>query len=274
MSLQAASVPAGAQDVSMTMVLDQRLGYGFEEGPDPETVAVTITFEILDGSGTATVDGRTQYLPFEEVVAQSATPPIEIVLDPQGSVVSLSVGGRALPAEMLALVGGGAGADVFQQPHLGPVFPDHPVAVGQEWEIDLSQTVMGFEISQRGAFRLVGEESLGGVPVLRIEGTIVTGDVEMSLADIIDAIGEEGLTGVGGGVDPAVASAQGVGMTMRMERSETAMTAWFDPDAGVVRRAEIDMPASMTVEMSGMPGSEDASMEFDLVVSQTLELES
>jgi hypothetical protein len=264
----------GAADTSLAMSMDQRLGYRIAEGPTPDTTAVTVTYRILDGGGTMTAMGQTEFITFDDLAADFEMPPVEIVLDPAGNLVEAAVGGEPLPAEFLEAFGGLGSADMLQQPHLGPIFPDHPVAVGEEWRVDLSQQAMGFDIRQEGRFRVTGEEFVDGIPVLRIEGTIVTDEFSVTMDEIMSA-----LAGYNGG-DPDVEAGMemfgtlGIDVDYTIERSEMDLTSWFDPLEGIVVRAEFEIPMTTTMNMSGMPDIGDITMGLHMEVFQTLALAS
>jgi hypothetical protein len=264
----------GAADTSMAMSMEQRLVYAFAEGPQPDMVAITITYEIVGGSATLTTMGQTQFVPFEEVSSQADMPPVEMIVDASGDVVELSVGGNSVPAELLAAFEGLNSTDILQQPHIGPVFPEEPVDIGDEWEIDLSQSALGFDVSQEAEYRVVASEVVDGRPTLRIEGQIVTDTIEMTLADMMESLAETDPDTFGmEGFDPEMFDAFGIDMTYRLDRSVMDMTTWFDAEAGVVVMAEIEMPVTMSVTMEGVPGMEgEASMDIVMDVAQTLRL--
>jgi hypothetical protein len=273
---EGASAAFGAGDMSMAMTVSQQLAYDLAEGPEPDTVSLTVTYEILDGSATITAAGQTQFLSFEDVAAQAAVPPVEVTLDSRGEVLDIMVGGESLPAELLDLGSGFGSTDLFQQPHLGPVFPDEPLEVGDSWEVDLSQSALGFDISQQAEYSIVAEERIAGRETLRIEGTVITDAVEISLADMLEALTETDLEGAGaaGDLDAQMFESLGIDIRYRLARSEMAMISWFDPGDGVVVRAEIEMPAAMAITMSGMPDAGgDLSMDIEMEMFQTLSLQ-
>ncbi len=270
----AAALAMGAGDLSMSMVLDQRLGYAVAEGRAPETLAISVTYEMTDGSAVMTVDGLDQFLSFDQIASDVASPPVDLVVDARGDVVEMRVGGEAMPSEFLDMLGGAGSAGMFQQPHLGPVFPDHPVGIGDSWTVEGSQTVLGVEIEQRGEYRVVAEEPIDGVPTLRIAGTITTQPMEIDLAELMEAVAGSGLAGdpqLDEGLDAF--GGLGIDMSYRIERTEMVMTAWFDPVAGIVLRAEIETPVEMSMRMSGLPGAAgDVSLRYVMEMVQAIDL--
>jgi hypothetical protein len=274
MSMEAAGDAAGLlgmADTSMALITDQRLRYRFAEGPRPDTTAVEIEYELVDGSATITAAGQTEFVTFDDLAASMPLTPVELVVDASGEVVEVTVGEQAIPAAVLDAFGGSG--DMLQEPHLGPVFPDHPVAPGEEWRVDLSRPGPGFEVRREGRFRVAGEETVAGRPVLRIEGTVTTDGFTMGLADVLEA-----LAAAGEGGEPAGAAgiealgALGIDIRYSVERSEMELVSWFDPVAGVVARAESRAPVAMRMEMAGVPEAGDVAVDLLMETSQTLVL--
>jgi hypothetical protein len=125
---------------------------------------------------------------------------------------------------------------------------------------------------EHGTFRIAGEESLDGVPVLRIEGSIVTDTFELSLRDLAERAQALEDAGLGGDDDMERLVAMGMEMSLRLDRTETTVTSWFDPAAGVVARARFDVPFHISMSRSRR-GSHGVDLAISGNISQTIELE-
>lgn len=266
----------GASDVSMAMNVDQRLDYSIGEGPTPGTVELTLHQAMTGGSGSVTALGETQYLtPGELGVVESE---IVIVLDELGNLVEAALDGNAIPLDLL---GGdaGFGANAFNQPqHGGPVLPDFPVGVGDEWKSEEAFGGFGFEVIQRGRHEVIAEEVHDRRDVVIILSEVTIERTEFDLIEIMEGLMASGYE------DPAMSAAElesamalfqgtGLEMSLEVEKSQSEMTTWFDPAAGVVVRNELEMPMTMTIHMSGIPevpGDVEMQMTIDLAQTSTL----
>src|SRR4030065_312241 len=61
---------AGAMNTTMAMDVTERRNLDFAEGPEPTTIEITMTQELLDGGARMTVLGAEQFIPFDELAAE------------------------------------------------------------------------------------------------------------------------------------------------------------------------------------------------------------
>jgi hypothetical protein len=269
----------GALDTQMVMDLGARLEYSFAEGPQPDMVAITVGTTFLSGSATMTSMGQTQSIPMDELTGLG-TIETTVVVDANGHPTEVTVGGQTLALDLLGDFQGLGGLGGLGTPqHLGPEFPDHPVAVGDSWETETSQDLMGIEFRQRGEHRIVGQETVAGRPTYKVASVIRTDGMELDFADLT------GLSmAAAGSLDPASVDEmqmaldmfESMGIDMRYQIADTVleMTSWFDPVAGIVVRLELAAPMTMTVEIRDMPDlpSGDLRMVADMDIRQSMRL--
>lgn len=265
-------------DAAMTMDLTMQIDYAVAEGPDPETVEITIATTILDGSGSVESLGQVEEIPFDQLAAQN-TAEVAVVLDARGNPISVEVGGESLPTDLLGDLQGATGlGDLVAPQHMGPQFPEGPVEVGSSWTTDSESSTFGIDISTRADHEVVALEEVAGRTAYRIVSVVNTAGFEMSLADIMGALLGSGAA-LGDGADAAeleaaaeMLDAMGIDAVYRIADSTVEMTSWFDAAEGVVVRVESTMPMMMDVEMTGMPDVGDLAVTMDMEIIQTMEL--
>lgn len=266
----------GAMNGTMAMSVDERLALAFAEGPDPASIQITMTQELLEGGARMTVAGQEQFIPFDQLAADMENE-VVVVVNPQGKLLSASIGGIPLPAQLLTDLGGLGGSTLLQPQQLGPEFPEEGLSVGEEWETTAAATVLGLEITQTSRHRVVGEEEVLGRAAYRIDSRITTGAISADLASMIAALRENpGLLGAtdAAEVDAALAQfeALGVGIGFEMQQSTTSMTTWFDPVEGIVVQTQLESPAVMTMTMTGLPEAGDVDVSIQMSSSQRMTL--
>jgi urea transporter len=123
---------------------------------------------------------------------------------------------------------------------------------------------------------VVAEEEIEGRHVYRIDSRLTTGAIRTDLAALLAALAQ--YPEMLGGSDPAELEAglaqfesMGVGVAIEMREATSTMTTWFDPAAGIVVRAALDNPMTMTMSMRGIPGG-DVEVIMDMRSEQRLTL--
>lgn len=266
----------GAMNGTMAMDVTERLNLTFAEGPDPASIQITMTQELLDGGARMTILGQEQFIPFDELAANMENE-VVVVVDPQGKLLSASIGGIPLPAQFLTDLSGMGGSTMLQPQQLGPEFPEEGLTVGEEWETTAAATVLGLEITQTSRHLVVGEEELLGRATYRIDSQITTGTIAADLASMIAALRENpGLLAEADSAEVDAAFAQfealGIGIDFEMRESTTSMTTWFDPAAGIVVQTELESPVAMTMTMTGIPEAGDIAVYIAMTSSQRMTL--
>ena len=259
-------------DASINIVGTTVFTHSIADGPEPGTYEITITGDFTDLEITGTVDGEAIT---DEVPDFAAMEPVErtIVVDESGRPVGEDFG------EMGGLFGGDMGGfggldslgdlgSGFEYSHVGPQFPDEPVAVGDTWTdsfevpMDMFGTGDAEPITTEIVSTVTDTDTIDGAEVLVIETTSTTSAIEFDLANILIGFmmafvpeGEEA------DVDLNVLADE-LRFLFSIDESSSLATTWFDAEAGFARQAEhsggthlvmdLNMPDEETGEMSGV----------------------
>jgi hypothetical protein len=270
---------AGAFDTEMEMDLSSRVEYGFAEGPQPDTVAITVSTTFLNGSATMTQMGQTTSIPIDELTELGVIE-ATIVVDASGRPTQLTVGGQSVPLDLFGDLQGLGGLGGLATPqHMGPEFPDHPVTVGSSWETETVRELMGLELRQRGEHEIVAREIVAGRSVFKVESKVMTEAMEFDFADLsrlsMAAAGDLG-PAEREQMEMAMEMLEAMGVEMRYGIDDTvvSMTSWFDAADGVVVQLDMSAPMAMTVEIRNMPDlpSGDMRMTADMNIRQSMRL--
>jgi hypothetical protein len=220
--------------------------------------------------------GQEQFIPFDQLAANVENE-VVVVIDSQGKLLSASIGGVPLPAQLLTDLSAMAGGTTLQPQQLGPQFPEEGLSVGDEWETSTSAEVLGLGMTQTGRHRVTGEEEVLGRLTYRIDSQITTGAIAADLAGLIAALRES--AGLVGDTDTAEVEAAlgqveslGIAIDFVMEESTTSMTTWFDPAAGIVVRTTLESPVTMTMTMTGIPEVGEVEVSMEMTSSQQMTL--
>lgn len=239
----------GEDDLPLTVDLEQSIEtvmtYAIGEGPLPGTTELTITAEFSGLRVSGTANGE-PFDPGEDAFDLDSIPPIDvtIVVDEKGRPVSVTTpDGESLP---LGDIGGfqAFGSDQLARP-LGPVFPEGTIGVGDTWTDEQSTPGPdGEPISSRSTHRIVATQVVDGHEVLVIESVVESDGFEFDLAEVFAAIfaGFGELAGEDAGGEEAQAELEealaDLEFVISADPSTATATTWFDPLAGLVRRAE------------------------------------
>jgi hypothetical protein len=256
-----------AMHMSMDGVVASEL---FGEMPMQMEMSQVTTWEVtsVDADGTATIEVSTSEVSGSvngvEIPADTAaTPPIEIVVAPDGRVVS--AGGFAL--------GGASQTQGFGFPGMGqltPILPDdgHAVAPGDSWTREYSQEFPFGEgtIEYVATSTYDRNESVNGrdAAVIVTELTVPL-DFTLRFRDMIDSLGE-GLGAVGAtGVDAFADASISYG-----GQGTFTQTSFVDLEAQELLRMESSGEFEMSMEFGGVPEFE-GTITFDGTFTQELE---
>lgn len=276
MTADGGGAAVGAFDADMIMDVTQRLDYRIDEGPQPDTIEVTIDQRITDGSATMTAMGQTEFLTLAELGPMASR--ITLVLDATGGLVEIAVDGRALPTDLFGDFPGLGMGSMAQPGHLGPEFPDRPVGLGDRWVTQGSSDTMGFEFFQRTENEITDFEEIDGRRTMRVDSVVTIAPIDMSFDDLMDAA----MT-AGSAMDPSIDAAQmdaamemfdslGIEMNIHMDEIRMDMVSWFDPTDGIVVRLEFTSPMTMELAMKGIPDAGDITMSMKMDIEQTMVL--
>lgn len=232
------------------------------------TQVLSWTVTSVDAEGNATVEISISEMSgsvngIEVPAAATEMPPLEVVIAPDGRIVS--AGGLAL---------GGAGqTQGFGFPgmdQLTPILPDEgeAVAPGDTWEKHFSQDFPYGEgtIEFTSTSTYDRNETVNGVEAAVIVTQMsVPMDFTMDFQELLDSLGEDlgaaGATGVDALADATISySGQG----------DISQTSFVDLDAKTLLRTESTGDFDITMEFSGLAGFEGA-MSFTGTFTQELE---
>jgi hypothetical protein len=268
----------GTLDMNMDMDMVSRLEYEIEEGPDPETIRITIGMTIVEGSGTMDTMGRIEEMSFDDLFSGVGPMEIEMILDAQGNVIEILVGGHQLPPGLFGDLGSTPAFGVGSPEHIGPQFPDGPIEVGRTWETEVVNAAFGIETRVVGEHRITGTELVAGRDTYRIETITTTDPIVIVFEDLVDLIAENAAVFGQEASAAEMASAMeeleilDIEMNYRIDGFTIEMTSWFDADEGVLVRAEWSGPMTMSMEMKNLPDGSDMEMSFDTMMTQTMQL--
>ncbi|HEX6332143.1 MAG TPA: hypothetical protein VF129_12800 [Actinomycetota bacterium] len=257
----------------ITMTMDGGVASDlFGEMPMQTEMSQVTTWRVasVDGDGNATIEVSTSEMSgsmngIEMPEVETAMPPVEIVVAPDGRVVS--AGGLAL---------GGAGqTQGFGFPgmsQLTPILPEdgRAVAPGDTWTQEYSQEFPYGEgsIEYVAHSRYDRNESVDGreAAVIVTEMTVPL-DFTLDFGDLVEAMGEDlgavGATGVEGFSDATITYGGGGAFTQ---------TSFVDLEAKELLRMESAGDFDLSMEFRGVPGFE-GEMSFDGTFTQDLERE-
>ena len=255
--LALAFAPGSSESYEIHQTIDGQISSALVGGDQPITMDLTqvVTWTVTEVAedGTATIEmtvdetsGTVDGVPLPS--DQADVPRIEFVVAPDGEIVS--AGGLAL---------GGAGQmQGFGFPGMGqltPILPEDgaPVAPGDTWERSFSQDFPFGDgtISYTAESRYARNDAVGD----RDAAVIVTDltvplDFTLNLAELLDALGEDGPTGATGLAELIDAS-----MSYRGEGSFT-QTSFVDLEAQELLKTDSSGSFDVTVGLSGIPGYE------------------
>lgn len=271
------------QSMDLNMVGTSVFTHSVAEGPEPGTYEITITGDFSDMEITGTLDGEPIAEGDESVIPDDFTgmDPVEktIIVDEQGNLIPSDddTGG-----DILGDLGGMGGLDMLDDfgaaagdpgQFIGPPFSDEEVTVGDSWSETIEiPTLPGDDpITTTVDSEVVSSEDRDGVEVFVIETTTSTTAIEFDFADILigfmtaflpeDASEEE------------LAEIEQITSQLRfafaVDPSETQMTTWFDPEAGVA--VEADMAAASHVVMDIAVPDEESGEVVELFMDMTID---
>jgi hypothetical protein len=209
----------------------------------------------------------------------------EVIIDAQGNIVEMVVGGQAIPPGLFDSFGGAGGGSLLSGfgsgQLLGPELPEQAVSVGSAWTTEVDETTFGIRVRSVSEHRITAQEVVAGRETFRIETTTTTEPISFSFEDLISGLaGDPALLELAG--DPsaqaelqagmAMFEAMGIEMDYTMDRSVAETTTWFDAAAGLMVRMEMTMPQRATMSMRGIPDAGDLTMDMDMTMTAAMQL--
>lgn len=255
MNAKISSALTGAQPFAMDM--SQTVSWNVVS-VDPDGTA---TIEVLVSDVSGTVNGA--------AIPSSPVPPVQIVIAPDGRVIS--AGGFNLGA--LGDVGGAPGSGLPGMGQLTPILPDHPVAPGDTWEKTFSQELPfgAGKVEYSTSSTYDRNETVNGreAAVITTDFTMPL-DLSVDLADVIGGLGSQ-LSGSTGAVG---ASGLGDAQITIGGRAAMSQTSYVDLKAEELLRTNSRGRFDMSMSLSGIPELGQAGpVDMDLAGTFTQELE-
>ena len=250
--------------------------YTVAEGTEPGTYEISIQGEFEKLNVTGTVDGES----VDEAPDFAGVEPVDvtIIVDDQGNSI---VDGLDI-SDPLGSVFGDLGN--FGSPSatgldpgrfFGPAFSSDEVSVGDSWSEEIEIPGFGADpIVTNVNSRITGTDEVDGVDVFVIDTSTATSPIEMDLGEffagmfgafIPDTTGEEGL--------PALeVLIEQLEFVINIDASRSDSTAWFDPEAGVVRKWVTDASTNLVISIN-IPGEvpgELIGFDMEMSISQQI----
>lgn len=277
-------------DADLETSVSTLMTYEVYPGPDEGTSEITITADFADVAVSGTVNGEAFDAEEDDLDAGEIAPiDVTVVVDERGNVLSVSGAGE----EAAELLGPGLsglqslGSGDLGRP-LGPAFPDGDLAVGDTWTEERSEEGPDGPIVTRTTHTVVASEVLDGVPVLVIESLSETDAVEVDLSEFFRALFQgfagmaEGMTGTTTATETTLPPdleemLEQLVFRMSLDPSRATATTWFDPEAGIVRKAVQEAVVSMTMTFRGPDEASGElvgfTMQMDLAQTASFTLE-
>jgi hypothetical protein len=241
------------------------------EGGEPGTFVVTQSIEVAELTAfSVTADGET--LGLADITDVNSYlgdtdelfgPPVEFIVTADGEVIGGGAGGDAGSA-LDAF--GGNGAGLGNQQLWGPSVPPGALSVGDSWSATQAEELApGSEFTTTATSTVTGEDEIDGHAVLMIETVVETSGGSFSFGDL--DLSDEELT------EEEEAFMAFFDIDMTVDPSQTTSTAWFDPEARLVRRHVGSSDLGFGMGFGGLPDTDGpVTMEMAMTVDFTTQL--
>ncbi|MFO7300343.1 MAG: hypothetical protein DIU67_009165 [Actinomycetes bacterium] len=260
-----------------------RITYEVGEGPEPDTFEITISADLEGLEFEATVDGKAASQDELPGFAGLDVSPATIVVDRQGRVVQPGVGAgedlfggvfQGLDLDSMSDLGNG-GLNPIQ--FFGAILPTDGISPGDTWSYTQRLPLFGDDeatIETANTFDRV--EQLDGREVMVIDTVVSTSAIRIDFADFLLAFFEAFIP-EGEATEEDLAALEELRNSLRfvfdVDASETRMTTWFDPEAGVTRRFTVEGDGRVKMDIN-VPNDEETgqmvSFTLDMSSTQTL----
>ena len=253
--------------------------YAVADGPEPDTYELTITSDLSGLQFDVTIDGEsaeTDELPdFADLEPQATT----IVVDKHGKPIE----GGELPDDMFGGLFGGfdpgmmgdMGSTLNPTQFFGPALPEGEVEVGDTWTETTEIPLFGEDKASTTVTSTIDRmEELDGTQTMVIETVVATSEVNFDMAEFLLAMFE--------GFIPEEPSEEDLAMLeqlknemkflFQVDASETNMTTWFDPEAGMALQSRVvgDTRMAMDINVPDEETGEMVAFTLDMSVSQDM----
>lgn len=224
------------------------------DGPEPGTYEVNIKGAFDDLTVTGTVDGE----PVDEAPEFVELEPIDVtfLIDDQGNLIYED---ETLDDPFGGIFGGleafGSGSAPGLDPgqFVGPPFPDEEVSVGDIWTDETETFFLGDDpVVTSTTSTIVDVDQINGVDVFVIETQSSTSLIEIDLGEfflgLFTAFMPENPS------DEEKAELQvmldQLKFTISVDGTRSDSTTWFDPEAGIALRSDVDVSATISMDIN------------------------
>lgn len=259
------------------------MSYEVFPGPEADTFEVVITADFDDVEITGTVNGESVDELDEAGMASdlASVDPVStsVIIDAAGNIIS----DHGAPVDLFgggldAL--GGLATDDLGRP-VGPRFPtDRELTVGDSWtETTTEDGPDGTPVTVTSTHTVIDAQRIGSSTTLVIESVTNTDAIEIDFSDFFRAL-FEGFAGLGGEDAEGELPPEFQEMldelvfVISVDPSTATTTSWFDPESGIVRRAESSsqVAIAMTFVAPDDTTGELVRFEMEMDMNQTVVL--
>ena len=264
------------EDMSVRIQGEGTFTYAVSDGPEAGTYTVRLTGEFTDLTVTGTVDGEPVDPADIPDVADVGPLDFSITVDEKGNVITED------ELDLDGLLGGLGALEDFGQMggvdlgFFGPPMGDDPVTVGDTWSNDIELPGLGednYTIEMTST--VTGTETVDGEETLVIDTITNTPLIEFDLAEMIIGLFEAFLN-FGDPSDEDLAEFQDIidqiKFSFKMPASQAETRTWFDPEAGLSRKAEIAGSGGITVDVAMPDDTTGEIVAFGMTLSTTQKL--
>jgi len=225
-------------------------------GPGQYSIEILVNGEPVDPTG--------DQLDFASIEPIKAT----LVIDGQGKVLDAEAGGLDL-SQMLGDLGALqdlAGGNLGQ--HLGPPFPGRSLSLGETWTDEQTVEALEQTVTTKASYTVTGREEIDGHEVFVIESHATTSAFTLDLGQFLASL----FGGFAGTAEDQASQAELEAMLAQLEFRisvddvNVTGTTWFDPVAGLVRKAEQASDLAMTMDMAVPDEASAELMEMTMVM--------
>jgi hypothetical protein len=266
-------IATASEDFPGTAEIAQTIGgslfYDVSAGPEQGTHTLNITSELDQLEMTGTVNGEPvdptgDQLDFASIEPIKAT----LVIDGQGKVLDAEAGGLDL-SQMLGDLGALqdlAGGNLGQ--HLGPPFPGRSLSLGETWTDEQTVEALEQTVTTKASYTVTGRDEIDGHEVFVIESHATTSAFTLDLGQFLASL----FGGFAGTAEDQASQAELEATLAQLEFRisvddvNVTSTTWFDPVAGLVRKAEQASDLAMTMDMAVPDEASGELMEMTMVM--------
>ena len=270
----------GAMDIRV--VGTTLMEHAISDGPEPDTYEIHITGEFQDLEVTGTVDGESvEESDIADLDLANIDPiDVTIVVDEQGNVVPQEGG---LGDDLFGDLGGLGGLGALGQfgatgpgQFFGVPLADREVTVGDSWSKSIeTPTIPGLDpISVEILSEVIGTDEFEGTPVLVIDTTTTTSEIDIDLAEFLIGFMTAFLPEDPSDEEQAELDSliEDLRFAITAEESEADATTLFDSASGVVQRTESQSAGAFAFDLN-VPDEETGEMvafALDVDVAQNM----